>query len=388
MKSWLKILILNICCFCSNSYAEIEEILWQPIVEMDNQIFPVLPLATATQNDMVHDSNSLYRGDRIGTLGIKIQTTQPNLDVKLKISSDNLIYTSELETTLQKSGSSYLVFPKLTWNYETLLSANRTRPINILFEVFVDNEKEEYVQVSQLRTINEAPYRIKTSSGQWLDFHKIFAAYVDENNPLIDKVLNAALRTGVIDSFVGYQRGEQAVYKQVFAIWHIMQLAGVKYSSITDTSAVRKSVYSQNVRMFEDTIDNLQANCVDGTVLFASILKKIGIDSYLVIRPRHMYLAFDTKGNRSSLMGLETTMMGIVNLRQVNSSILGSLTKLLGANPAYNSSVRSFNAAVNEGQLKLNNDLKKIKYSTMNTGYHLVDIEKERNQGIQPVTKH
>ena len=64
------------------------------------------------------------------------------------------------------------------------------------------------------------------------------------------------------------------------------------------------------MRLLDETINNDQANCADGSVLFASLLRKIGIEAYLVMVPRHCYLAFalDEKGEK--IVALETTLIG------------------------------------------------------------------------------
>jgi hypothetical protein len=83
------------------------------------------------------------------------------------------------------------------------------------------------------------------------------------------------------------------VMMQVFAIWNVLQRKGIKYSDISSTTP-SKFVVSQTVRFLDQSIDATQANCVDGSVLMASILQKIGINSHLVMVPGHCFLAFDT----------------------------------------------------------------------------------------------
>jgi hypothetical protein len=55
-----------------------------------------------------------------------------------------------------------------------------------------------------------------------------------------------------------------------------------------------------------------QANCVDGTVLMASVLRRIGIDSYIVLGPGHAMLAYLRKPEAKveNLVVVETTALG------------------------------------------------------------------------------
>lgn len=60
----------------------------------------------------------------------------------------------------------------------------------------------------------------------------------------------------------------------------------------------------------DQSITNTQANCVDGSVLFASILRKISIKPFLVTIPGHMYVGFFLSLDKSDFVGLETTVIG------------------------------------------------------------------------------
>src|SRR6185503_5020189 len=82
------------------------------------------------------------------------------------------------------------------------------------------------------------------------------------------------------------------------------------------------SVNSQHVRMIDESINNAQANCVDGSVLLASLLRKIGIEPMLVMVPGHCYLAFHLDEEGKEVAALETTLLG--------SSVTGDATAIDG----------------------------------------------------------
>jgi hypothetical protein len=101
------------------------------------------------------------------------------------------------------------------------------------------------------------------------------------------------------------------VLAQVRAVWETLQERSTKYSSITTASGADRDVFSQHVRFLDQSVEHTQANCADGTVLFASILRKIGIDPYLVLVPGHMFLGFGVdEGTGEPTHCLETTLIG------------------------------------------------------------------------------
>ena len=114
------------------------------------------------------------------------------------------------------------------------------------------------------------------------------------------------------------------VVAQVYAVWSVLRRRAVKYSNITTTPGPLERIACQHVRFVDDSITNAQANCVDGSVLLASVLRKIGVEPYLVKVPGHMYLAFsiaeieqpvgDGVARLTHLFGLETTMVGNTEL--------------------------------------------------------------------------
>ena len=68
---------------------------------------------------------------------------------------------------------------------------------------------------------------IDVATEEPFDMTWMFAAYVNENHPLIDPILREALDTGIVNAFDGYQAGdEDDVYAQVFAVWNVIQRRG------------------------------------------------------------------------------------------------------------------------------------------------------------------
>ena len=73
-------------------------------------------------------------------------------------------------------------------------------------------------------------------------------------------------------------------------------------------------VFAQRVRTFDDALEAAQINCVDGSVLFASLLKAININPILVRLPGHMFVGYYTDKSHKDMNFLETTMIGDVDL--------------------------------------------------------------------------
>jgi len=214
-----------------------------------------------------------------------------------------------------------------------------------------------------------------------LDLSWMFAAYVNENHPFVDTLTREAIDAKVIDSFFGYQGEDADVLRQVYAIWHTLQQRGMRFSDISQSSAESPVVYSQHVRLFDEALAARQANCVDGTVVFASVLRKIGIEPYLVTLPGHMFLAFSLDEEGEQLLGLETTMMGSAPSPGAAPSrrIPAALARQLGARASF----RSFGEAIDEGTAVLEKN--RSKFEGDDPDYQLISLSEARQIGILPL---
>lgn len=123
--------------------------------------------------------------------------------------------------------------------------------------------------------------------------------------------------TRIVNRFLGYQGNahqSENVDKQVYALWNVLQKRNFKYSSTTNTSLSSNVVYTQRVRTLDDALESSQINCVDGSVLLASLMKAININPILVRIPGHMFVGYYTDKSHKNMNFLETTMIGDVNL--------------------------------------------------------------------------
>jgi hypothetical protein len=336
-------------------------------------VYPSLILATATIKDVgsPDDPNdATHYGDPMGTLGVLLRNVRKDDKITVEVTADALIKPSKISFTAKASEVLVTAAPKIKFDYEALGRVTQTRPINVTFKVTRNGQvMDEIDEVLSLRQINDCPYGLEVPTakrnGKMVkeehDIRFMFAAFVNENHPQIDQILKEAKATGLSRDFLGYQAGEKEVFQQVNAIWVALQRRGITYSSITNTTPV-KGVYAQHVRFLDESISMTQANCVDGSVLMASVLKKIEIKAALVVVPSHCYLAFYSQDPQKGgkLYAIETTS-------------LGGKASLLEA----------INTATSEADYSLQKNA--AKFDQEDSGYMLVDLDSAREMGIMPI---
>jgi hypothetical protein len=278
-------------------------LVWEPANFFDGQLFPSAIISMAS-----------YKGDLTGIIdaisrpiGFNLYSNKPNIPIRYEIECvDKKIFDKIGGTYMyQQPGRQVYLDPPIPWNYENLAKLTTSTPISIYFRLFdEDGNKVERLETLQLRSINDCIYYYKDVNMQFM-----FSAFVQEEDKEIDNILRSALNTKMVKRWVGYQSNADEVDQQVAAIWRVLHEKGFVYSSITATIGDGGNVHSQAVRTFDNALKTNQANCVDGTVVFCSILKKIGINPIMILVPGHCFLGYYTDATGTTVKFLETTWL-------------------------------------------------------------------------------
>jgi hypothetical protein len=138
---------------------------------------------------------------------------------------------------------------------------------------------------------------------------------------------------------------------------------------------------SQHVRFLDETIQNSEANCVDGSVLFASILYKLGLYPILVQKPGHMFLGFYLDAQKQHVAFLETTLIGNPGL----SAIQRNWKFLTGGGYSNSESYKQFVNALRVGEAEFSEI--KSALTPLQPGYSVIDISEMRRAGISPIPR-
>lgn len=285
------------------------------IDNLGGNIFPSAILSVATTDTIiVKPADSMFVGNPKSEIAIKIHSTRNDSRVRVEIEGTQFFARSVSEFILEKANTDYTIYPDIIWNYQALSSNTQATPISVVASVEMNGaDLGQKVRTFSVRGINECMLGY-ISNRKFHDTGIFFAAYVNEENPMIDKILREALNTRIINRFSGYQTTPQKVDRQVYALWNVLQRRHFRYSSISNSSLSSNVVFSQRVRTFDDAIASSQINCVDGTVLMASLLRAINIEPVLVRIPNHMFIGYYLDKKHTQINFLEMTMVGDVDL--------------------------------------------------------------------------
>lgn len=293
---------------------------YELVDQLGGNLFPSAILSVATTNtQVIPPMSGEYVGNPKSCVAIKLKSGHANTVVRIELAETPFYARSVSTFVLPKERTEYIIYPDILWRYNALRDNEQAEPISVVANVEVDGKDlGQKVRTFSVRSINECLLgfnkQLPDGRTRYVSTRLFYAAYVNEENPLIDKVLREALNTRIVRRFLGYQSTPEMVDKQVYALWYVLQKRNFKYSSVSYSSLSSNVVYSQRVRTFEDALNSSQINCVDGSVLFASLLRAINITPVLVQMPGHMFVGYYTDSAKKNLTFLETTMIGDVDL--------------------------------------------------------------------------
>lgn len=361
-----------LCLIILNSCSEKEKPKW--IFKSWDMIFPSYALAYAEckTEDYGEVDSTLYIGDlRSQDFSALLTNLRNNKSVTITLEETPYWEKSQLECKIPAHADSVYVYPQVVWKYDVLRKIQQPIPVSVTMHLKVDDmDLGKQTQSLTMRSIYECLYAwYEEYSDSYTDNSESFAAYVNEDHPILQEVLKEGLTTGIISAYTGYQTANDTdVYAQVLSIWNALQRRGVKYSSITTTSQVSEKLFSQRVRGIEDALKYSQANCVDGTVLLASLLRAIDIDPLLIKVPGHMFLGFYLDENHESVAYLETTMLGFSG--SVNTDNLSEFSNV----ESYNSFIKALEMGDNQ-----------ITQYVTKEDFFILDISEARKYKIKPI---
>lgn len=145
---------------------------------------------------------------------------------------------------------------------------------------------------------------------RWIDLAKYLGAWVTPNAPAIMQLLRTAAELHPQRAIAGYQGKPEGVEEQVRAIYRAAQAAGIAYVNSVLTCGAGMGEALQRVRLPREAIENRSANCIDGTLLMASLLEAASLNPGIILVPGHAFLAWETWDDSGEWQYLETTMIG------------------------------------------------------------------------------
>ena len=179
------------------------------------------------------------------------------------------------------------------------------------------------------------------ATGAWRDMVPYFAAFATPNAPEVMSFLRKAAARHPDGQLIGYQGDESKVEPQVEAIFDALKEdAQITYVNSVLTSSPDEGFADQRVRVPRESLADKQANCIDGTVLYASLIEAASMNPAIVTVPGHAFVAWETWRGSEKWQYLETTMTGSHEFAEARASAEKTAAHYRAQNQLHEHSVR------------------------------------------------
>jgi hypothetical protein len=351
---------------------------WSAHIAPYQQVFPALELSQARRGDNTPIADHVL-GNGSGLIAVRVRARHAGERVVLRIGVPELGAPQGFGATLAQADVEYELHPPLAWDIAALRSLTAARATHMDFALERDGAPAEKRESAiSLRPLSEALYFVRDGKDS-ADLAWIFAAYVNERDAVVDEILDAARASGIVDDF---KNGDaDSIQRQVWAIWHVLTTHGIRYSGADPALERGPHVFSQRVRFLRETWSGASANCIDGSVLIASVLQRIGLRTFIVLVPGHAFVGFYADPDAQRAAYLETTLLGAKVAAPMKSP---AFAQNLIDTPQRRASLASFTGALAAGTAR------HAQVATMLDGQHrpdyaVIDISAARAFGIRPI---
>ena len=173
--------------------------------ELGGNIFPSSILCVATTDaQVIIPVDSMFVGNPKSCIAVRVRSAKAYSRVRVEVAETPFFSRSVSEFVLAKPRTEYIIYPDIIWNYEALRNNNQAEPISVAVTLEMNGkELGQRVRTFSVRSINECLLGYVTGGTKFHDTGIFFAAYVNEENPMIDQLLREALNTRIVNRFLG-----------------------------------------------------------------------------------------------------------------------------------------------------------------------------------------
>jgi hypothetical protein len=241
----------------------------------------------------------------------------------------------------------------LPWNDEELRKL--TQPIEIPYSLvarYNDGSEDRFTGRMRVNPVAQVEHAYPFGLG--------FAAIVDETHPWVQRVIDEINQRADVKR-AGLVFGATDIevrLKSIALLWQDLVGRGLRYQNLTVAEGI-----AQRCRLVHESLSSANANCIDGTVLFASFLHAAGIPAYIVLVPEHAFVLADlgeveSESDKSKMesvtLALETTLLGKSTLSDPQSMFDELFRALRTSDPIFRTNAMySLEEACHEGRVQL-----------------------------------
>lgn len=171
-------------------------------------------------------------------------------------------------------------------------------------------EQERTFPIWMLARTSALLHVLDPASGLPRDLKPYLAAWVTPSLPAVFELLRQVATHVPESAITSYPFDATSTEAYVKAVYRVLQLVDIAYVNSALCFGALPGVLAQRIRLPRESLAQRSANCIDGTVLFASLLEAASLHPGIVVIPGHTFLAWETRDNSGTWDYLETVLLG------------------------------------------------------------------------------
>lgn len=272
---------------------------WQVEITPAGELFPALELSQAPRRTPVPGGGN-------GLVSVRISGSDLPPTLHLEVETPGLRRPARVSAARSAASRAVLELqPRLEWDVAALRGLHAVRRQSMRFTL---DGQTRSIEV-RLHPLDDALYFVREGRDR-VDLGWAFAGYVDPHDPVVDEVLALARAIDPRFDADGKPRDAGADVARVAAVWAALERRGLRYARGDPALGRGPAAYSQRVRLLGEIWDGRRANCIDSSVLIASVLERLGLRTYIVLVPGHAFVGFEAGHGPGATEYLETTLLG------------------------------------------------------------------------------
>ena len=160
----------------------------------------------------------------------------------------------------------------------------------------------------------------RPQTGELLDLSHYYGAWVTPHADTVQERIRRAVELAPERQMLGYQGDPDVVNQQVAALYQSLRETDIVYvNSVIDYGAPA-GMTTQRTRLPRESLAQRSANCIDGTVLLASLIEGVSLNPAIVLVPGHAFVGWETWHGSDEWRFLETTLIGTADFETAHAS--------------------------------------------------------------------
>ncbi|GAA2216428.1 hypothetical protein GCM10009850_118970 [Nonomuraea monospora] len=213
--------------------------------------------------------------------------------------------------------------------------------LNVLVEDLDGRPEFHTTRVVRLLARTTAPLAVVDPSTQALtDLSGYLGAFVTPNAAEVMSFVRTAAAHHPGERLEGYQASPEQVEPQVRAVVAALRENGLRYVNSVTAFSPDDGGLRQRVRLPRESLADRQANCVDATVLLASLLEAISLSPAIVVVPGHALLGWETWRLSDEWRYLETDVLASATFEEARAEGERLVAQYRPPDPAVNDPFR------------------------------------------------